>query len=227
MAQVYVPPGIWREIGLACLKANDLCAVYNLCLACKDTHRALEPEFTDLFGKPLPHLAFRSQYIRESLCQPFVSKLKHLLSEMRTSQRRTSLWVIGGIGDVVQTMSRVITELESCAELGEDVVRDGVPNQTVVIHCSECNVLRRLTKTCRKASQDGQRMLPIVLVLLGVNAEAWRNTDVISWAINHMCYKASIIFVSQSYMKPSPRVLSNMDKIVRVNGIMFSEVSRL
>jgi hypothetical protein len=212
MEQVYVPPGIWRKIGLALLEANDLCALYNMCMACKDTHRALEPEFTDLFGKPLPHLDFRSQYIRERFCLPFVSKLKCLLSEMHTSQRNTSLLVFGGTGDIVQTVLRVIDE-ES---------RVTFPTQTVVMHWP-FSALRKLTKTRRHASQNGQKMLPIMLVLLGLDAEAWRNTYVKSWVMNNRAYKASIMFVSQ--LRPSPMILANMDKIVRVNGIMFSEVS--
>lgn len=223
---VYMPPGIWHQIGMVLLEANDLHALRNLCTACKDAHRALGREFTDLFCKPVPLLAFRSQYIKKILCHPFVSTLKRLLSEMQTSQRRTSLLVIGGTGDVVETVvSLMITEQASCAKLGDAADGNMELTQTVVINCNNCNEcdeLRRLTNARRDASRNGIRMQPIMLVLLGVQGEAWSKGYVRSWGFNYMCYKASIVFICQSYVKICQGVLSNMDKMLCINGIRFS-----
>lgn len=217
--EVYLPPGIWREIGLTLLNANDLGTVHNLCLTCKVVHQALEPEFTDLFGKPLSHLAFRSRHIREYLCQPLVSELRRMLSEMRTSRHRTSMLITGGIGDIEQTLTHVVLEQEN------KLIRDDMLTQTVIMHCRNCKALQRLTKTRYDASHEMQMMQPLLLVLLGVDAEAWRNQLLISWAINHMCYNASVVFVSQSYVKAPSRVLTNMNKIMCIDGVRLSEVS--
>ena len=132
-----------------------------------------------------------------------VSELRVLLSEMRTPQHKTSLLVIGcGIGDIEQIVSQVINE------------QDDNMTRTVVIHCNECDSLRMLRMRLRKASQKGERITPFLLVMFGLNTEAWMNQEVIAWVINHMSYKISVVFVSQSDMIVPPLVLHNMDNIV-------------
>ena len=120
-----------------------------------------------------------------------VSKLKLLLSEMRTSQLKTSLLVIGGeIGDVQQTVSHVINEQDD----------NMTQTQTVVVNCNECESLRMLRMTLHKASQNGESISPFLLVMFGLNAEAWKNQEVLAWVMNSRCYKTSVVFVSQSDM---------------------------
>jgi hypothetical protein len=107
---LYLPPGVWRLIGLALLEADDRLGMRSLCVACKDAYLALEPEFADLFGRPLPHSAFRSEYLVKNVCLPFVTELRRQLGLMHATATRegrcSSLLVVGGIGDVERTVTQ-------------------------------------------------------------------------------------------------------------------------
>jgi hypothetical protein len=140
-------------------------------------------------------------------CSPnsSVSELRVLLGEMRRMpQHKRSLLVIGGgISNIERVVSKVINEQDNDKN-----------THTVVINCNECDSLRMLRMTLRKASQNCERIMPFLLVMVGLNAEAWMNQEVIAWVVNHMSYKISVVFVSQSDMIVPPLVFYNMDNIV-------------
>ena len=218
----HLPPGAWRRVGLALLEAGDLRALRALCLACKDAHRALEPELSDVTAPGRALQAFRSPFLRERLCEPCVTELARALREMRAApcRRPSSLWVAwgAGAGDAAQTVRRVVEGQRDGDECGVGVG---------VFDCArDCGALLTFALLRREAaSRNGHgRPAPVLLVLLGVTAEAWRHPAVVSWALNHLGYRASVVLVSppspaDGRPPPPPAFLRHtMDRTLHVRG---------
>ena len=219
VCNLYLPPGVWRQIGWALLDADDWRGMYDLCLACKAIHRALEPEFADLFGPPILHSAFRSRYLREKVCLPFESTLRNLLTEMRTSPRRTSL-LVGGIGDVEGTVMRLLGPENHATDV---VPGDNRVRCTIVVQMQrDREAFKKLSRVRHSAAQKGLlNDKPALFVFLGLTKEEWRTSEYLHvWSVNHTCYKASVVYVntdSESELVAPPIVLHNTDGSLHIS----------
>lgn len=202
MDQSYIPQCIWRIIGLMLLDQNDMHVFHSFCLACHDTMQAVEHEFDDLFGKAMPHLNFRSRYLMDKLCVPFVDRLRHLVHNMLTAPVHTTMWLNGGVGNIEHTILEVTNHI----------------NNRVVIHCNERGKSLRLQRSRRHKPEP-----PLFLILLGCDQTALTTSHVMGWVVNQRGLKATVIFVSQHTVMGSPLVTCNMDNILCIDGILVSE----
>lgn len=199
---LYVPLGIWRKIGLTLLDGNDVHAFHSFCLTCHDTMQSVGCEFNDLFGETRPHLNFRSRYLMENLCVPFVNKLRQLVLNMSTAPVHTTMWLNGGVGDIEHTILDITSHIKN----------------RVVMHCNEHGKSLRLQRSRRHRQEP-----PLFLILLGCDQTALTNSHVMGWVVNQRGLKATVIFVSQHTVAGSPLVTCNMDNILCIDGIVVSE----
>lgn len=199
---MYVPLSIWREIGLSLLEDNNIPAFHDFCMTCRDTHKSMEREHYDLFGKPVPHLKFKSSYLLHAMCIPFVEKLRQLVHNMETAPLHTTLWLNGGVGDIEETILQLTTHISN----------------RLVLHCNESEKSVRL-----QTSRIHRIRPPLFLILLGCDETALVNNHVKGWVVNQRGMKVTLILVSPHTVINSPAVACNMDRIVRIDGTLVWE----